>query len=304
MTHVPRTLEEWNLEAVQRLVDLQLSENDQFDIKYSFEGSHFSARLRSAVCSFANSRGGFLVFGVGERGNLRERITGLPRSREYVKLIQDQLIGVEPSVFITVKDPPIEIDSERVIVVVHVPQGRRGPHWDVDEKKFWRRGHGTRVEMTHEEVRMAFIDHAERVGRMRLLYLSLIDNWIRMDNIVKSGGSEGPLPVSVVEPATIRSLLADVQVLQPDLLEPLMNVLRSLDIVASRCTHMMSALGHDLHGRQEFGRLHKSEILRGMLDLQPQLDWMLKRLQDAYAFESVAPRGAFKIPPLTPPGLG
>lgn len=294
----PTTLDDWDLGLLRRLVTTSAGENDTFDFKKHLDGD--GRNIRKAACSFANSDGGFLVFGVLDKGEGESRIAGVTHSREFLADLQRLLAPIEPSLHFAVRDPAIVLHDDRTIPVVHFPRGVRGPHWDPQARTFWRRGKGTAVHMSHEEVRLAFSNHAEKVGRVRLVYLSLIDNWTRLEDIVQPESGNGPLPLTVLDLTLIRAGMGDIQTLLPDLVEPLMRLVRDLDTIATRCAHMSMAANAPMDLRRSIASQHKSDMRFEMRQLYDRVNWLLLELVKRLGFEKIKPRGAFEVPPLTP----
>jgi hypothetical protein len=302
---VPETLAEWNLGVVRALVQSGLSESDRFEFKEMLnpEGKaakeKFNSRIRTSACAFANSSGGFFVFGVSEEGRGEKRIVGIPFSRENAATLQAKLQGIEPSILLAAQDPPIPLEGERVILVAEIPRGRRGPHWDPSTRRFVRRGLGATIDMTMAEVRMAFIDQAERIGRIRLIFLSLIDNWIRLERIANQADG-GPFVLPALETAAIKINLGEVQALQPDLVIPLFEILGELDAIEARCQYMRSHAEFSHKGRNEFLTDHRRDIRSSMDPLRQRIEWLLGQLQTAFGFKAVVDRMGRERPPLVP----
>ena len=97
------------------------------------------------ACSLANTRGSFLVFGVSERGQGVDRVTGIPRSTENQKELADKLQRSEPPLRFEVLNPQIRVDDLHVLLVVEVAEGSSGPHWYRGRngaREFWKRSEG------------------------------------------------------------------------------------------------------------------------------------------------------------------
>lgn len=290
---VPEKLEDWTLPAIRHLLVSGYSESDRFDFKAMLpvKGEVARAALRRAACSFANSRGGFLVFGVGEKGQGGERLLGIPASRENTKFLTDLFQAIEPALVMNPSDPPLQLDNGNVALVVEIPRGRRGPHWSESDRKFYKRAHSSAVEMSHDEVRMAFIDHAERVGRVKLVYLSLIDNWVRLEDAVKPEGSDSPLPLTGLDLTQVRSYLGEIQALCPELLGGLLMLLRECDAISTRISQLALLVLAEYKVKQYHATHHKGEISFCMERLGPRFDWVLTEMQKTFGFEPVSPRG-------------
>ena len=74
-------------------------EDDRLDFKEMLHDPdpRHNDRILSAACAFANTRGGYLVFGVRDAGDGLDRIVGIPASQENAKHIHDKLKHAEPS---------------------------------------------------------------------------------------------------------------------------------------------------------------------------------------------------------------
>ena len=65
---IPQTLEDWTLESLTSLVERGF-ESESFDLKERLPhpaSDKGKRRLRKEVAAFANSAGGFLIFGVAD----------------------------------------------------------------------------------------------------------------------------------------------------------------------------------------------------------------------------------------------
>ncbi|MGO8949899.1 MAG: helix-turn-helix domain-containing protein [Ktedonobacterales bacterium] len=83
-----------------------------------------------ACCAFANSSGGFLVFGVKDAsaGPTEQRLVGLPVGLDFTEQFGNYPNACEPSVQWTFKNPPIQLASGNVVHVVYVPRSWNAPH--------------------------------------------------------------------------------------------------------------------------------------------------------------------------------
>ncbi len=77
----PRTLEEWNYDIIKELVDKDYFETEFFDFKADLQPAPDQEKI---VCAFANTIGGFLIFGVRDI-NKPDRIIGIGRKRDMSK---------------------------------------------------------------------------------------------------------------------------------------------------------------------------------------------------------------------------
>lgn len=122
---------------VQSLVDRNQPENKHFEFKrqLNIETDKDKRKLLAILSAFANTEGGFLIYGIKEgfgdkRGKAAE-ICGFsyPHSDDSLKLQIEGFIrsGVDPSL-VGVEIETIPMDSDRCVIVIHVPQSRSRPH--------------------------------------------------------------------------------------------------------------------------------------------------------------------------------
>lgn len=152
---IPETLEGWTLDVVRQVAASGMAENDVFDLKGDLQPAEHQ---RKPVAAFANTRGGFLVFGVTND----RQVTGVENgelARDFgIKLGAE----LEPSVEYRF-GVPLTLDTGRIVFVCHVPRSNRGPHAVMTQTGclFLKRApSGSNVPMTYEEVRSLFVDAA------------------------------------------------------------------------------------------------------------------------------------------------
>ena len=181
---LPDNLADWTLETVQRLIASGRDENDRFDFKVDLSSS-----LPKSACAFANTRGGFLIFGVSDHPRELQGV----ETHEFMSRFGHQIHGkIEPSIDDNFECKILEISENKSLVVVHIPQSRRGPHSIEIKSKvvfpksikltplpevleetwtaFYKRvASGSCISMSYEEIRMAFQDQNRRQNALRLL---------------------------------------------------------------------------------------------------------------------------------------
>lgn len=194
---VPRTLDEWTLDAITELLDKRCGEPEAFDFKEMLPHSSDDAgkhRLRKACCAFANSSGGFIVFGVKDESRLptTDRLVGLEPSLDFNKLFSDYANACRPSVQWEPKTPPMRLESGRLIQVAFIPRSWRGPHCVKPSNGgegyvFPKRVTGADDEMSYEEVRLSFLGYYEKRIKLQLLR-SELENILATANSMRPGG--------------------------------------------------------------------------------------------------------------------
>ena len=140
---VPRTLNEWSLSSIKALLDANCIEDGRFDWKAMFppdEGG--KNRLVRSAAAMANAGGGFIVFGVADRGNGAQRAAGMAADAELGAKLASQLKRADPPIPHVLTNPPIPVADGRVIYVLEV-RTDLAPHADSDGRYFERSGGGT-----------------------------------------------------------------------------------------------------------------------------------------------------------------
>jgi hypothetical protein len=174
---IPEALDGWTLGVVRALVEQGVFETDLFDFKEMLPHKNDQGdklRLSKTCAAFANSSGGFLVFGVKDGKGMppEDRLIGVPASVDFPEQFGNYPSACQPSVQWTFKNnPPLALGSDRVVHVVQVFPSANRPHAVFDDHRWWfckRTNKGTEP-MTYEEVRLAFQDTENRRTKLALL---------------------------------------------------------------------------------------------------------------------------------------
>lgn len=172
---IPNRLEDWSLDVVQHLASDGRSETDLFDFKADLQPR---SQQTKTCCAFANTRGGFLIFGVRERGTEGWLVEGVPANREFAahfgaRVQADPMIQYPASRVVELPSSP-----GRLVHVVHIPKSPLRPHLPVpkNERVFWKRTNVGCEQMSIEEVRAEFMQYEERRERLKLLVVELATN--------------------------------------------------------------------------------------------------------------------------------
>lgn len=165
MIERPSRLQDWTLDLVREIANSAMTENDWFDLKANLQAQ--PEHQRKIVAAFANTQGGFLVFGVtSDRAVNGVSNTELPRDFGS-KLTH----GLSPSVAFRFGNP-LTVSQTASVWICEVPRSQRGPHAVLvnDHWVFPRRTEsGSNVSMNVEEVRLAFQDTETRRSKLALV---------------------------------------------------------------------------------------------------------------------------------------
>jgi Putative DNA-binding domain len=151
---IPNRLEDWSYGRIKELVDNNINESRTHDFKFILPNS---IELTKDCCAFANTDGGFMVFGVREKGHHFD-IVGIDNDKEFANKF-GQKINALPNnpVFVLGDFIPVP-DSEKVLVVVHIPKSYYRPHIPSQKELriFWKRTNAGNEQMAYEEIRESF----------------------------------------------------------------------------------------------------------------------------------------------------
>lgn len=181
---LPPRLEDWTIDTVENIVKKYAFEPGTFDYKAVLNptgpNQNYIASIRRTACSFANTGGGFILFGVKDRGvdvaALEDRITGIPIGGDLLKEFGNKIESVQPEIYFEAVPQvlPLRKDPSMGVFVVKIPHSQRRPHMALPEGVYYRRGDGgSAVPMTHYEVREQMMYTEDRKQKVTLLRLEL-----------------------------------------------------------------------------------------------------------------------------------
>lgn len=167
---VPERLDGWTTELVVSLCAEGANEGERHDFKFGLQDG---PNVTKTCCAFANSFGGFLIYGVRDNGK-QFQLEGLEPNSEFLKLLRDRMRA----------DPEIEVlgpkmlkipGTEKLLYVFHVPKSTRRPHLptDADRRVFWKRSGSQSVQMTLEEIRAQMLAYEEKLEKLALMAYDL-----------------------------------------------------------------------------------------------------------------------------------
>jgi Putative DNA-binding domain len=139
----PRSLAEWNIDAILEILSKGLFETEDYDFKEMLphpSDQRGKERLRATCCAFANSSGGFLVFGINADRNLPvlDRLSGLPPALDFPQHFGAFPEKCVPGVPWSFKNPAIQLAAGTLIHVVEIPRSWKAPHAVGSAQDGWR----------------------------------------------------------------------------------------------------------------------------------------------------------------------
>ena len=182
----PRELSEWNYNVIKELAERSYLETNTIEFKPALksrstsyqEKEKFNNRILQTTCAFANTNGGFIVFGLEDMGkNKQIDLIGLEKSDDLPKEFGDKIKAINPIVDFDFKNPPIEIPrTEKVLFVVQILQSIDRPHINTKDRIFYYRTNNGNEPMSHEQIKESFLRYEDRRHKLNLLYIELLSN--------------------------------------------------------------------------------------------------------------------------------
>jgi Putative DNA-binding domain len=179
---IPSSLDEWTLDVVRTLLHQGYHESERFDFKEALPHSKdvsAKERMRRTCAAFANSEGGgYLLFGIDDDSakSPADRLVGIAKTLDVPEHFGVYPQQCRPTVAWRFKNPPLDLDGQRVIHVVEIPRSWYAPHAVMDEGGallFPKRTNKGNEIMSYEEVRMGFLNYYEKRIQLQLLFAEL-----------------------------------------------------------------------------------------------------------------------------------
>jgi predicted HTH transcriptional regulator len=157
---IPERIQDWTLDKIQDLIDKNMTESERHDFKSNIPDSVTLSRI---CCAFANSRGGFILFGVAEK-NGKFVIEGFSPDIEISKKFGDKLKASPRIYFNTPINVPTS-DSATVITIFEIPISPERPHSTMTNNipTFYKRTNRENEIMSYEEIRNEFSGYERQI---------------------------------------------------------------------------------------------------------------------------------------------
>lgn len=277
---LPPRLEDWTYSTVEKLVKKYEFEPGMFDYKHVLNptGANQNEHIKSigsTVCSMANTDGGFILFGVQDRkipvAAPEHRIVGIPVGGDFLKEFGNKIESIQPEVYFEAVPQVLKLpdDPSKGVLVIWVSQSPRRPHMLLTTGVYYRRGDGgSAVAMTHYEVRDQMMYTEDRMKKVTLLRLELM----QYREIAPLVQGQMSWALERFDVSAFKVLLAEVCSLIPfNLLRKALNIPRQATIINRRL--------EDIHGQRIDGGI-ASDIqrdIRVFIDLCDECEKSLER---------------------------
>ena len=198
---IPTILEAWNINVIKHLLVQGYYEAETFDFKEILpdkQNEKDKIRLLKTCCAFANSSGGFLVFGVKDAKSnepIESRLVGFDPTFDFPEQFGSYPQRCLPSVAWDFKNPPIQLENGNVVHIISIPRSWNVPHcFEIQGsgsdklKCFTKRTNKGNEDMSYEEIRMAFLQYYEKRLKLQLLRAELEDiKKHAVEDLIKQG---------------------------------------------------------------------------------------------------------------------
>lgn len=146
-----KPIEDLKFSDIQQLQTDEICESETLDYKEQLLEDN---KLLKQVSAFANTQGGYLVFGVKEtrRGGHPKEIVGVGKGEINKERMEQVVLGnIHPRLNLKVHEISNR-DTEKTIVVVQIPNSNLKPHMNQRDNKFYKRYQFLATPMTETEV--------------------------------------------------------------------------------------------------------------------------------------------------------
>ncbi|HEU5374167.1 MAG TPA: ATP-binding protein [Ktedonobacteraceae bacterium] len=155
------------------------------DKKSGAEAKPERQKLSKTCCAFANSNGGFLIYGIADdkKRAPQDRLVGIPPTVDFLQEFGEYPAKCYPKVAWQSKS--LNLENGNFIHIVHIPKSAKAPHCVSQDYNEWhsfprRTNKGTEY-MSYEELRTAILLQEER-ARLTLILRECEGMGEQMDN--------------------------------------------------------------------------------------------------------------------------
>jgi predicted HTH transcriptional regulator len=176
-------LSEWTHDWIKEILDSDRAEDAflEFKAELNNKDPKSSYNIRKSLTSFANTLGGFVVFGIKDKQAATgwDRLCGLGDTSEFAKQLTNKLSGGKVIPSITFEGPAffeLEHSKKKFSVgVIKVNIGELRPYAIVSDQDgllhFWARGNQTAIAMTYPSLTKTVEESSQLRNWLAALYL-------------------------------------------------------------------------------------------------------------------------------------
>lgn len=270
---IPKTLNEWTLESIRALLEQKVFESDSFDFKEKLPHSgdtKAKGRLRKSCCAFANSDGGFLIFGISDSRDVpaKDRFVGIESSFDFPESFGNYPKMCDPSIQWEFRNPALVLENGKHIHVVYIPKSWKSPHATGSQDSGWhfiKRTNKGNEGMGVHEIRHLFLGFYEKRLKLGLLKSELIEICETAKTCFYDAEDKisDYYSLSTFELNVIESIISDtysITVSQPKLLQALSKVRKQTRNANTRIRLLHNFVGLPMTNTKEKVKNHNQEM--------------------------------------------
>lgn len=288
---LPQDLNDWTEEQIVEMLETGIFESEHFDYKEALpHASDQSAkdRLRKTCCAFANTDGGYLVFGVSDDRTLtpENRLIGLPVDLDFPEHFGNYPKNCFPSIYWQFKNPPITLESGRLIQVVHIPASPESPHATGHIESGWRfmkRTNKGNEAMAVDEVRLRFLSFYEKRIKLELLKaeLEMLREGARSGYVDDASAASTSLSIVTFDTHIIDTVISDTFILISRA-PTLVRTIAEIRVLVRMAANSFSTVSHMLYqgytNKEETFRTHNDRLKGVYTQIEELCDTALQEL--------------------------
>lgn len=273
---IPQALEDWTEKLIIEMLQTGIFESEHFDYKEALpHTSDQSAkeRLRKTCCAFANTDGGYLVFGVSDDRTLppKNRLIGLPKELDFPEHFGNYPKNCFPSIYWQFKNPPVTLGSGKLIQIVYIPASPESPHATGHIENGWqfmKRTNKGNEPMAPDEVRLRFLSFYEKRIKLELLKaeLEMLRDSAKSGYVNDESAASTSLSIVTFDTHVIDTVLSDTFVLVSRA-PMLVRIVGEIRVLVRMAANSFGTVRHMLYqgytNKEETFRNH-NELLKGV----------------------------------------
>lgn len=280
---IPNKLEDWSLSIIKEIINKGVFENIYFDFKEKLPPSNdikAKERLRKTICAFANSNGGFLIFGVkDDKGlSLSDRLVGIASNFDFPESFGSLPQLISPFIDWNFKNPAIELNKNGTIYYIHVVRILKNWNSPVSFQDkntnwvFYKRTNKGNEGMSFNEIRISFLNYYEKSLKLNLLIAELKHIEQVVDEIINQTTPSGQLLDIKISSSTTESALNELySIIYKDeiLLTNLFAIRTSCSKVNSILSNLLTYFVVPRNNYSELIKIANSKIMKEAIQLKP-----------------------------------
>lgn len=189
MVNLPKNIDYWTIGTITDILHEGYYETNTLEFKENL--SKENERIARTCCSFSNTNGGIIIFGVSDdrEKNAQDRIVGLNRSDDNIVMISNQIKNIIPEIpleNIHFSSSPIQLQNDKDIILLKIAPSNYLHQFD---DKFYKRLQGNNEPMPYDEIKTKFIENRKNRRFIILLQQELGMIMNKFDFLTKNKNS-------------------------------------------------------------------------------------------------------------------